>query len=219
MRRVLSTFFTVIALLSFTAGCGSATGTQNRQPEQENKEPEVIIQPTTDIPSAPAVGSGNPVNKLNLLQDAEREDLAICVEVLPDAGVKEEEAVAKVNAGLDRLKRMPPWSSFGFDMLSTRVLGGCPSGPHLLKPGVVRNDPNSPTPIVEKASPYLLFVFVLPDTDIRQLFADAPDNQTAIQEVIRFGNDMHPVSTGIYIGPNDMESERLAHLLKKGLGI
>jgi hypothetical protein len=210
MLQRLSVGFLAFVLLT---GCGGP----KVPPENQTKAPTTVETPgpsTTTPPVAPVRVS----DKRGLLLDPNRIDLAICIQVAGETEVDPAVVQKRVRSALKRLASKDSWERLGYDLLQNRVEVGCPFGPHLLKPGIKRLGGlvSDPTPFVEKSSPFLIFLFVLPKADVDRIFADVFD-RTSFQEVVRGGDSLMPVSTGIYLTPSDIDQERVEWGLSQAL--
>lgn len=166
----------------------------------------------------------------NGLLAASRERLAVCVQVLDDAGIDEPAAVARVDAALRDLAAQPAWSyqghpvvTAGFGFGPATVDAGCPSQPAVLQPGVrldrgMLSDGRAGL-IVQRASPYRVFVFVLPEPEIAAAFAGSA-RRTVPQEFLCKGHTCAEVTTGVYLTANEIDDHaQLAEWLHQALGM
>jgi hypothetical protein len=211
MLQRLSIGFLAFVLLT---GCSGS----KLPPVNQTKAPPTVETPGPPTTTPPPVAPVRVPDRRGLLLDLNRIDLAICIQVAGETEVDPAVVQKTVRTALKGLASKASWERLGYDLLQNRVEVGCPSGPHLLKPGVTRQGGlvSIPVPFVEKSSPYLVFLFVLPKADVDRIFADVFD-RTSFQEVLREGDSPRPVSTGLYLTPSDIDQERIEWGLSEAL--
>lgn len=157
-----------------------------------------------------------------------RDRLLICVQgvgsvssVAPTARQRIEEALSAV-AG-----QHPNWNPAGYGRVARAVQIGCPMDPHLLRPGVEYvNGRPGPANAGERAlqaqtaSPFRLYVFVLPPDDLTRVIRGEFNVRTAAQEVLCDDGRCAEVTTGLYLTPGDLtNAPLLQEWVAKGLGL
>jgi hypothetical protein len=158
--------------------------------------------------------------KEGLLVTANRERLAICVQAVgTDAGA-EMDVKRRIEALLPQLMEHPRWRPAGLGAAPPVVDIGCPSDPALLRPGAhpKGGDPSSSSLVLE-ASPYLVFVFILPQAEIDRLFSNWPYRKVP-QENLCEGHVCFEVTTGLYLSPGEaQQAPFLLESLLKAIGL
>jgi hypothetical protein len=197
-----------------TAGC---LGPKTAPPDRIEPPPSAAA-PMSAPAVAPVTGLHVP-DKRQLVLDENRSDLAICVQVAAEANVDPAVVQTAAKAALTALAARDTWTKRGYDLLQNRVEVGCPAAPHLLEPGVKRIPAglaSDPIPYVAHASPYMIFLFVLPDADINRVFGDT-FQRTSAQEYLRQGDSAIPVTIGLYLAPSEIQPDRLDWALSQAL--
>lgn len=204
----------ILIFLWLLAGCAS----QTKAPEPDVGKPSIPPEQSQPVPATQTDPPQPVPDRRQLLWDPQRTDLAICVAVSPEAGAEPAVVATKVTEALKALSRKPAWSRRGFDTIPNRVVSGCPAEPYLMRPGVrhPQVDPVAPTPFVEKPSPYLVFLFVLPEADVNRAFAGVT-GRTAFEEYVREGDVVNPMTIGLYLTASDLNPERLEWGLSQAL--
>jgi hypothetical protein len=147
------------------------------------------------------------------LRTANRDRLAVCVDVV-DGVASPEHARDSVKDAIDSVYYTPRWDRPELRNKRPVVDIGCPSSPLVLRTGVISGKTGtglmaeSASATVDEASYYALFVFVIADTTMSDVFRDA--QHFASQEW--FKHSIHlvdTVTTGIYLTPADLADEQL----------
>jgi hypothetical protein len=155
----------------------------------------------------------------------DRDRLAICVQPVAGAGVTPQEARSLVEGALSAVAQHPNWAPAGLAIAAPTTEIGCPTGPQLLQPGVafdgkasLKNGERS-TPQVARASRFRAFVFILPDGQSSQLFANTA-RRTAAQEILCAGKVCAEVTTGLYLSPPELRDPQvLRAALERAIGL
>ncbi len=157
-----------------------------------------------------------------------RDRLLICVQgvgpvssAVPNARQRIEEALSAVAS------QHPNWNPAGYGRVSRAVQIGCPKDAHLLRPGVEYvNGRPGPSNVGERAlqaqtaTPFRLYVFVLPPDDLRRVIHGEFNVRTAAQEVLCDDGRCAEVTTGLYLTPEDLTNRPfLQEWVAKGLGL
>jgi hypothetical protein len=159
----------------------------------------------------------------NGLLAASRNQLAVCVHAAAGASFGADEARTRVQAALTDVIRDPLWSGDAKTGLPVVDIG-CPSEPYLLQPGVSYGgkpigDPS--VQAVETASPYRVFVFVLPPAELSRIFGDTGSSiRVEPQEFLCEGDVCAEVTTGLYLSPEELaDPDFLEGWPRKTLGL
>ena len=158
----------------------------------------------------PSLAHTHPSSSGNMLLASNREELAICVDVLFGAeGVPPQGLANQIRDLLDNpIKAHPRWSELGYDQFQTRVEIGCPTEAYLIQPGAAH--PLLPWGIeattwvsnVETPSPYRVHVYVVSPTVIKNSFRGT-DLRYAPQEYICENGDCFEVTGAVYLSPSE----------------
>ena len=76
--------------------------------------------------------------------------------------------------------------------------------------------PPDPIPYVDHSSPYLVFLFVLPPTDLEHVFGDAMQH-ASFEEYLHQGDLGVPVTTGLYLPSTGISDDDIEQALRKCL--
>lgn len=163
----------------------------------------------------------------NMLLASNREELAVCVEVIDGTSQVTLQTLANnVNIALDQqISAHPRWSELGYDKFPNRVDASCPTAPYLLQPGAAHpllpgsEKAEVPVPMVEVPSPYRIHLYVVFSEEIMQAFG-ASDLRSAPQEMLCDGTQCFEVTSALYLTPEEtMNSEILKDRLERILAL
>jgi hypothetical protein len=161
--------------------------------------------------------------KEGLLTTANRDRLAICVQAVGVDSSLETKAKASIEAALIEVAKHPYWEPAGYAVAESPVVDiGCPASPPPLDLEAQSvNPPEDVQPsFVSEPSYYRLFVFVLPQGDVDTLVSGLPRLRTGSQEVVCEGDSCGTVTSGVYIGAEELgDLPLLADALQQGLGL
>ena len=146
-----------------------------------------------------------------------RDRVALCVDRAGGADIDLADASANVRAAVESATRNPNSRLIGYPEAAPIVDRGCPSMPYLLRPGVQHTDGFiwgfPPGLDVDSASAYLVFVFVLPESLVYELFRG---NETVwggrilYQEAFIVGDSRRvPASYGLYLSERELHDESI----------
>ena len=167
------------------------------------------------------------MRKEGLLNTANRDRLAICVDAAGVDSSSEAEAKSAVEMALPEVAKDPRWEAYGLGVAPPLVDSGCPSPPSVLRPGVEIEQMGKgrifvlPFPCVEEASYYRLFVFILLPAELEQIFGKDPELTLSQQEAFCGGESGSVgVTGGLYLTAADLEDTGvLAAKLKRAVGL
>jgi hypothetical protein len=156
---------------------------------------------------------------------AERDRLRVCVEVARLDPSLRRHSVETARQAMTMLQTEPLYIRAGYASVPFVVDEGCPSASVLLESGQVHpkrgGDPFA-VPRVERPSPYRLFAYLAPETEVSRMFGDRLWPQHAHEHVCvpwpGHGHECTEVTTEVYITPAEASSvelvrERLAAAL------
>lgn len=154
----------------------------------------------------------------DLLLTENRHMLEICVDAIDvDSGLAAE-TKNTITDILPELEKHPVLASADVQLPDYSVEIGCPSDAALLRPGASVKF-GAPAANVDEASRFRLFVFVLSDQQITDLFGDWPARRVP-QETLCEGGSCVEVTTGLYLSASDLEDETFVKdALVKGIGL
>ena len=160
----------------------------------------------------------------SLLLTANRDRLAICVQAVGVDSSLEATAKSSIETALIEVAKHPRWEASGLGVASPLVDVGCPAPPPALQPGVKiyqlgdKGVHVEPIPIVEEASYYSLFVFVLSPSELERIFASGLPMVT--QEAYKDGDMITGVTGGLYLSPGQLDDPQfLSETLKRAVGL
>ncbi|HSH80694.1 MAG TPA: hypothetical protein VLA19_19375 [Herpetosiphonaceae bacterium] len=158
----------------------------------------------------------------NSLLTAGRDRLAVCVQPLSGA-ISPDEARAPVEAVLPAALQHPWWVADGLAAPVVETNCAPTATPFLLQPGAtsILGKPSGNFNSLDVTQParFRLFVFVLPQTQIRAIFGDSP-YRVAPQEFLCREHQCSEVTTGIYVSPEELRDAAFLKLaLQRGLGL
>ena len=162
--------------------------------------------------AAPAVSGGQSVG-FDVASAGDRllatsgDRLAVCVQPSTGVALDQQAALSSVAAAITVAMQNPAWASSDLGRNAPALDFGCPSEALLLRPGA-RFDGSQitaypPGAVVDQASSYALFVFVLPREQFASIFpsATAGGADRGARDQLRRG-DCRAVSYGLYL-PQD----------------
>lgn len=150
-----------------------------------------------------------------------RSGLEVCVDDAEGAELGEAASTTPVTDALSKLTDHPKWEVSDFGAAPPVVEYGCPSPPYLSSErpsaGKPIGDPSLQS--VVKASEYRVFVFVMPDSRIAEIFGSA-SIRTEPQEILCMGETCAEVTTGLYVGTSELKDPSfLETWLARALGL
>lgn len=184
----------------------------------------ILIGPAVLV-SQPAAASVIDVSHPFLVPS--RDHVAICVETVDGSqpGGDTERVRAQVRNALSIIASTPEWEAAGFASAEPTVASGCPQQGYALRSEVSMQGPRerfagNPSLLrVEQASPFFLFVFVLPDDQISSLFEDWSIRVTS-EEMLCNEGTCATATTGVYVSQTELEDQAfMSEWLMKGLGL
>lgn len=161
--------------------------------------------------------------KEGLLLTANRDRLAICVGAVNVGSAVEVEAESKVEAALVDVAKHPHWNASGLGVASPRVDAGCPAPPLATRPDVkITRWGGSvlvePVPIVDEASYYRLFVFILPASELDRIFQGALP--LVDEQAYKSGDQIIGVTAGLYLTPEQLrDPTSLTEAIQRAVGL
>lgn len=189
-----------------------------------------LVVATVVLFLAPALGgepqhahAAGPYNIRSLLLTPNRDRLALCIQPVAGSGLAADEVRALVQTTLPRVATHQYWAVAGLAVAPPVVEVGCPSEPYLLRPGAAmagaKEVGTADLPRVANASPYRVFVFILPEAQINAIFG-VTASRAAVQELVRDGGQCGEVSTGLYLSPQELRDPQvLTGLLERAIGL
>jgi hypothetical protein len=148
----------------------------------------------------------------SLLITADRDRLSICINTvgLTNKAVVEASAVASVGAALAEVKKSAAWQSAMEETpvaANTEVVAGCPGGTLTAAP--TRGEwgdrvANYWGRTVKQASPHVIHVHVLPESEILRIVGPAGNHHVAIEEVLCSGDECTVATQALYYSPSDL---------------
>ena len=150
-----------------------------------------------------------------------RSGLAICVDDVEGAELDESASTSPVEDALSKLTDHPNWQVSGFGVAPPAVAYGCPSPPYLSSERVSGGKPIGDPSLqsVAKASEYRVFVFLMPDSKIAEIFGSSPI-RTEPQEFLCMGQTCGEVTTALYIAVGELKDPAfLETWLARALGL
>jgi hypothetical protein len=165
--------------------------------------------------------------KEGLLDTANRDRLAICVQAVGLDPSLEAKAKSAIETALIEVAKHALWEASGLGVASPAVDTGCPSPPAVLRPGVEIEQMGKgrifvlPFPCVKEASYYAEFVFILPPDELERVFGKDPELTLADQETFCGGQyGSVGVTGGLYLTAADLgDTQLLAEKLKRAVGL
>ncbi len=162
----------------------------------------------------------------SLLLTSNRDRLAICVQGVGADSTLEATAKSSIETALIEVAKHPRWEASGLGAASPLVDIGCPAPPAALQPGVKiyqlgdKGVHVEPTPIVEEASYYRLFVFILSPGELERIFGPAPSLTLVAEEAFRSGDEIIGVTVGLYLSADQLgDPQSLSEKLKRAVGL
>lgn len=156
-----------------------------------------------------------------------RDHLGICVQTTSTASLTADDARSRVSEALELVQQEEYWPD-AFATGRVAVDAGCPTIGSLLSP----DNPVKPSGkgfqggearvnlIVDSASPYLLYVFVLSDAELQALFGSVSNRAQAQEMLCDENRQCAQVTTGVYISDRELDDAAfLADWLSKGIGL
>jgi len=146
-----------------------------------------------------------------------RDKLSVCVNAIgvTDKAGAEASAVANLAVALSELKKSPKWElavQLSPLAANTQVVGGCPEGAlsSVPTPGKFGEKVwNTPGRIVERASPHLVHVYVLPEEEILRIVGPSQNYHGAVEERLCYGDVCDVVTKALYYSPSDLSNAEL----------
>jgi hypothetical protein len=137
-----------------------------------------------------------------------RDGLSICVDLGGTGGplLPSPVAVASIRAALDQIAQHPLWAEAGYAKRPPVVSVGCPVASVIMAPEIKRQGSsrlNVPRRRVDNASPFRVWVVVLPDQRVSEVFADTPPYLRSEPEEIACEDAApahHPVCRAVSLG-------------------
>lgn len=158
----------------------------------------------------------------NYLQAKNRDKLTVCVESFTSE-VKAEDISKKTLHEIEKsLKQHPRWNVQGLDKFDIEVKAGCSFDPILLEPGkkhVFYSGDLDSVRRVENASPERVGIFIVNDDVINKHFEGAPARMAPEEFLYEEGEGYLEVTTGVYLTPEDLSSDKFSKELKFVLGL
>lgn len=149
-----------------------------------------------------------------------RENLKICVQ--PDSSDARGEAVASVRAAVARLNSDPVFRAARYDTPAWQVALNCPLPGRLLTSGERHAKAGGSYvdgPEATSPSPFRLFVYVVPSSEIERMFGSLPFHYAG-QEYFCEVRQCGSVTTALYVDANTLRDEaRLVYELEGALGL
>jgi hypothetical protein len=215
-----------LALVGAVAGVtyGVATVVDVGTSDSETRVQETVAPGATTVPTGEPRPSATPASEKTrevggLLQTANRDHLALCVEAVNVANALaiETAAVPRVQDAVDKVMEHPDWAKIarapGLAEAPAQIVSGCVSPPVALDPEagpvftefVVDHVGRS----VDQASPYLFHVYILPAEEIFRIVGPSENYHWGAEELICYGDDCEPVTWGLYFSPDEVEDPDL----------
>lgn len=149
-----------------------------------------------------------------------RENLRVCVE--PEPSDARGDAAANVRAALARLNGDERFRAAGYDKPPWQAAADCPAPGGLLASGqrhVKAGGTYATGPVVSHPSPFRLFVYVVPTSEIERMFGSLPFH-FAGQEVFCQERQCATVTTALYVDADAIRNEdRLVTEIEQALGL
>lgn len=162
----------------------------------------------------------------NPLLDFGRNRLAMCIQPLAGAATDPEAVRAAIQGAVASLSQRPAWSEMQLDRQPVVVDQTCPKQPALPGPGPVPRDPFETaidrTLNVDSASPYGVFIWVMPEAHLRTLFGGRLDTpRTATEERVCPSGQRRQCETstvGLYVADSEVgDQARVERLLASAI--
>lgn len=158
----------------------------------------------------------------NYLQAKNRDKLTVCVESFTPE-VKAEDISKKTLDEIEKtLKKHPRWNIQGLDKLAIEVRADCSFDPLLLQPGkkhVFYSGDLDSIRRVENASSERVGVFIVNQDVINKHFDGTLARMAPEEFLYEEGEGYLEVTTGVYLTPEDLNSEKFSKELKYVLGL
>lgn len=144
-------------------------------------------------------------NAKALLRAPDRTRFALCVD---GAGVSigaRDEAIQSIRQALPRVTGSPRWAASSLSTQSVQVDAGCPTSPAVFGGQPLFHDVviNRGQAKVDKASPYVVYVYVIPNNKLNEYRKGTESVRTATQEMLCSGSVCWEVTTALYISASE----------------